>query len=188
MSVVGNSSSGRRKEAMEVSSSTCIRHAWSGQLLLSSSSSRSALLLHGTALRRASGSSAMRMRPILRCVGGLDSSTSSSSMLKLDSDELRKDFASLLRVGAIERGGWGLSTKISAAKRDRVIVHASASAEHGLLRTVLPELLFLIFSFNLFWDLFKVCSKLVLSHDLFNNLLQEEGKESETKREKNKKV
>jgi hypothetical protein len=61
-------------------------------------------------------------------------------MLKLDSDGLRKDYASLLRAGAIERGGWGLSTKISAAKRDRVIVHASASAEHGLLKSVLPEL------------------------------------------------
>lgn len=131
------------KGAMEVSSSSsCLRHAGSGQLLLSSSSSssRSALLLHGTTLRRASGSNAMRMRPILRCVGGLDSSTSSSSMLKLDSDGLRKDYASLLRAGAIERGGWGLSTKLSAAKRDRVIVHASASAEHGLLKSVLPEL------------------------------------------------
>lgn len=168
MSVVGNSSSGRRKGAMEVSSSSsCLRHAWSGQLLLSSSSSsRSALLLHGTTpRRRASGSNAMRMRPILRCVGGLDSSTSSASMWKLDSDGLRKDYASLLRAGAIERGGWGLSTKLSAAKRDRVIVHASASAEHGLLKSVLPELFLIFLVLIVFLVLLKVCLNLVLSHE-----------------------
>ena len=152
------------KGAMEVSSSSCLRHAWSGQLLLSSSS-RSALLLHGTTPRRASGSNAMRMKPILRCVGGLDSSTSSASMLKLDSDGLRKDYASLLRAGAIERGGWGLSTKLSAAKRDRVIVHASASAEHGLLKSVLPELFLIFLVLIVFLVLLKVCLNLVLSHE-----------------------
>lgn len=117
-----------------MSSSSCLRHAWSGQLLLSPSSSGRIALLQGSARGRASGLNAMRATPIPRCVGGLD-----SPRLKLDSDGLRKDFASLLRVGAVERRGWGLSTTLPAAKRDGVVVHASASAEYGLLRSVLPE-------------------------------------------------